>query len=159
MGLIRVVRGTATGPTAMASYDAALAAANVHNYNLVPVSSVIPADATVEAVGEAPDLGPPGERLTVVEARATVGPGGADRAVAGLGWSREPDGPGVFYEASGTDPEAVGERIEAGLEAACDLREWGFAGAGRRFATAEADPAAYTTAVVLAVYGESSPLL
>ncbi|PSP40313.1 pyruvoyl-dependent arginine decarboxylase, partial [Halobacteriales archaeon QH_10_70_21] len=74
MGTIRVVWGTATGPTAMASYDAALAAANVHDYNLVSVSSVIPADATVEVVGEAPDLGPAGERLTVVEGRATVAP-------------------------------------------------------------------------------------
>jgi arginine decarboxylase len=40
MGSIRIVRGTATGPTAMAAYDAALAAAGVHNYNLVSVSSV-----------------------------------------------------------------------------------------------------------------------
>ena len=50
MGTIRVVRGTATGPTATASYDAALAAANVHDYNLVSVSSVIPADAYATAV-------------------------------------------------------------------------------------------------------------
>jgi len=44
----------------MASYDAALAEAGVENYNLVSVSSVIiPAETRVEAVGTAPDLGPP----------------------------------------------------------------------------------------------------
>lgn len=159
MGLIRIVWGTATGPTAMASYDAALAEANVHNYNLVSVSSVVPADAAIEAVGEAPDLGPPGERLTVVEARSTVAPGTADGAAAGLGWSREADGPGLFYEAAGTDPVDVRERVNAGLDAGRDLREWEFEAEGRRLASTEADESAYTTALVLAVYGESAPLL
>jgi arginine decarboxylase len=143
----------------MASYDAALAEANVHNYNLVPVSSVIPANAAIEAVGRAPDLGPPGERLTVVEARATIAPGTADRAAAGLGWSREPDGPGLFYESSGTDSEAVRSRVAAGLEAGRELRSWDFETEGRRFATTETDPEAYTTALVLAVYGESTPIV
>ena len=147
MGLIRIVWGTASGPTAMASYDAALAAANVGDYNLVSVSSVIPADATIEAVGEAASLGPAGERLTVVEARATVEPGAAGPAAACLGWSREPDGPGIFYEASGTDPGAVRDR-----------RSWAFDDGGRRAVTADTDPETYTTAVVLAVYGESSSL-
>ncbi|WP_254840669.1 pyruvoyl-dependent arginine decarboxylase [Natronomonas marina] len=159
MGLIRVVWGTATGSTAMASYDAALAEANVHDYNLVSVSSVVPAAATVEAVGEAPDLGPAGERLTVVEGRATVGPDEPGPAVASLGWSREPDGPGIFYEASGTDPEAVEARVEAGLAAGRKLRDWDFDVEGRRTVTASADDEAYTSAVVLAVYGESTPIL
>src|SRR6056297_4057573 len=99
MSTIRVVWGTASGPTRMSSYDAALADANVHNYNLVAVSSVVPADAEVEAVGTAPDLGPAGERLTVVEARATrAGPG---RVSAALGWTTGEDGPGLFYESAG----------------------------------------------------------
>lgn len=159
MGIIRIVRGTASGATAMAAYDAALAAANVHNYNLVSVSSVIPADATVEVVGTAPDLGPAGERLTVVEGRATVAPGRSDPAVAGLGWDRAPDGPGIFYEASGTDPEAVPERVDRGLAAGRTLREWDFGEPGRVSAVADPDSERYATAVVLAVYGESTPLL
>jgi len=159
MGVIRVVWGTATAPTAMSSYDAALAAADVHNYNLVPVSSVVPADATVEAVGEAPDLGPTGERLTVVEGRATVAPGTDDRAVAGLGWVRDADGPGLFYEASGTDSEAVRREIADGLAAGRELREWSFDDEGSRVVATGADAEAYATAVVLAVYGESTPLL
>lgn len=159
MGVIRVVWGAASAPTELASYDAALAEANVHDYNLVTVSSIVPGDATVEVVREAPDLGPAGERLTVVQGRATVPPGDPDRAVAGLGWSREPDGPGIFYEASGTDPGPVRERIEEGLAAGERLREWDFEDAGTRVVAADGDADGYTTAVVLAVYGESTPLL
>lgn len=159
MGLIRIVWGTADGPTATASYDAALAEANVHDYNLVSVSSVVPANAAIEVVSAAPDLGPVGERLTVVEGRATVAPGEAATAAAALGWSREPDGPGLFYEASGTDPDDVADRVDAGLEAGKQLREWDFADGGRQVVAADADPERYTTAVVLAVYGESAPLL
>jgi arginine decarboxylase len=159
MGTIRIVWGTAKGPTEMASYDAALAAANVHNYNLVTVSSVVPADASIQAVGDAPSLGPAGERLTVVEARATVARDDAERAAACLGWSREPDGPGIFYESSGTDPEAVRDRVEQGLTAGEQLRSWAFDDGGTRVVTAEADQEEYTTAVVLAVYGDSMPIL
>jgi arginine decarboxylase len=159
MGTIRIVWGTATGPTAMASYDAALAAANVHNYNLVGVSSVIPADATVDLVGEAPDLGPAGERLTVVEGRKTVPPGAPEPAVAGLGWNREPDGPGIFYETAGTDADSVRDDLETGLAAGRALRAWAFGEADRRLATAGPDPEAYATAVVLAVYGRSSAIV
>lgn len=159
MGTIRIVWGTATGPTAMASYDAALAAANVHNYNLVSVSSVIPAVATVEVIGEAPDLGPAGERLTVVEGRSTVPPGSQQPAAACLGWTREPTGPGIFYEASGTDPAAVRQRVDDGLAAGCELREWDFGDEHFRLAVAEADLERYATAVVLAVYGESEPIV
>ncbi len=159
MGIIRIVWGTAAEATAMASYDAALAGANVHNYNLVSVSSVVPANATLETVGEAPDLGPAGERLTVVEARATVAPGRSEPAVASLGWDREPGGPGIFYETSGTDVDAVEERIEDGLAAGRALREWSFGDAGRELVVAKRDSERYTTAVVLAVYGRSSPIV
>jgi len=76
MNTIHVAGGVGVADTAMASYDGALDAAdaNLHNYNLVAVSSVVPAEATVEAVEAAPDLGPAGNQLTVVEARRTVGP-------------------------------------------------------------------------------------
>lgn len=158
MGLIRVVWGSGNAPTAMASYDTALADANVHNYNLVGVSSVIPDNTAVEAIGSAPDLGPAGERLTVVESRKTVAEG---EAVAGIGWASEPSGRGIFYEASGTDPTRVTDRIERGLDAGRELREWQFADSGRKIVAAEASDAEsnYTTAVVLAVYGTSSPLV
>ncbi|WP_224448576.1 pyruvoyl-dependent arginine decarboxylase [Haloprofundus salilacus] len=157
MSTIRVVSGVATGPTPMSSYDAALAEANIHNYNLVAVSSVVPPDAEVEYVETAPDLGPAGGRLTVVEARATTaGPG---RVSAGLGWTTGP-GPGLFYESAGeTDPETVRERVTAGLDAGRDLREWAFEAEHVEVASAEANSGEYTTALVVAAYGESEPII
>jgi len=159
MATIRVVWGTATGPTAMAAYDAALAEANVHDYNLVSVSSVVPADATVEVLGTAPDLGAVGDRLTVVEARATVPPEEPGRAVATLAWARTADGRGLFYEAAGTDRESVGRTAETGLEAGCALRDGEFDDRGRRTTATDAPSDGHATAVVLAVYGEGTPLL
>lgn len=159
MGAIRIVWGTASGPTAMASYDAALADGNVHDYNLVTVSSVIPANGEIEVIGKAPDLGPAGERLTVVQGQKTVPPEAEAPAVAGLGWDREPNGPGIFYETSGTDPEKVTKDLEAGLAAGRDLREWNFENGGQRLVVAEPDSGKYSTAVVLAVYGRGESLL
>lgn len=156
MGTIHVVSGAGTAPTAKAAYDTALADANLHNYNLVSVSSVVPADAEVVDVDAAPDLGPAGNRLFVVEARAeTVGPG---RIAAGLAWATGP-GPGLFYEADAESEAEVRARLEAGLAAGCDLREWSFDAESFRVETAEADPGEHTCVVALAAYGESDPML
>jgi arginine decarboxylase len=153
---IRIVHGAASAPTRMSSYDAALADANVHDYNLVPVSSVIPADALVEVTGTAPDLGPVGYGLTVVQACATS----ADEPVsAALAWVRSEEGPGLFYEAAGTEPpERARERAQRGLEAGKELREWTFGEA--ESVVRESTPAdgEFATAVALAVYGRGRPL-
>ena len=160
MNTIHVAGGVGVADTAMASYDAALAAANVHNYNLVQVSSVIPAEATVREGETAPDLGPAGNRLTVVESRATRAAGTADEVCAGVGWTTGP-GPGLFYEASGDDSEAVRETIELGLAEGRELRDWTFDAEEVTVATADVPERGdgYTTAVVIAAYGESEPIL
>jgi len=162
---IRIVWGTGEGPTEMASYDAALADAGIENYNLVPVSSIVPAGAEIDPVGTAPDLGPAGERLTVVEGRATAPPtadatGAADTVSAGLGWVREDDGPGLFYEASGrTSPDEVGRRVIEGLEAGQELRDWTFGEPEYQVVSADVAEDNHTTVVVLAAYGRSEPIL
>lgn len=159
MSGIRIVWGTASAPTKLASYDAALADAGIENYNLVSVSSVIPADVPLDTVGSAPELGPIGGRLTVVEARATTaGPG---QVSAGLGWSRTvDDGPGLFYEAAGeTDPETVETRLLEGLECGQELRGWEFTDPRVHIESATANADGYTTTVVVAVYGHSEPIL
>ncbi|MFC7236806.1 pyruvoyl-dependent arginine decarboxylase [Saliphagus sp. GCM10025317] len=159
MSTIRVAWGSATASTEMASYDAALADAGVENYNLVTVSSVIPAAADVEAVGTAPDLGPAGERLTVVQARATVR--GEGRASSALAWAQSDsgNGPGLFYENAGeADPATVESRVLEGLAGGQTLREWVFDEPETRIETVRGEPDGYATAVVLAVYGESEPI-
>ncbi|MFP9191812.1 pyruvoyl-dependent arginine decarboxylase [Natrialbaceae archaeon A-CW1-1] len=159
MSTIRVVWGSATAPTKMASYDAALADAGVENYNLVTVSSVIPADADVDPVGTAPNLGSIGNRLTVVEARATTASVGS--ASAALAWvqSDHGRGPGLFYETAGEeDSESVEARVLEGLDAGQDLRDWAFDDPEVRVETVSGTVEGYATAVVLAVYGESEPI-
>ncbi|MFB6269742.1 MAG: pyruvoyl-dependent arginine decarboxylase [Halobacterium sp.] len=155
---IRVAWGTGSGPTEMSAYDAALADAGLHNYNLVSVSSVIPADAGVEAVGTVPDLGPAGNRLTVVEAHANAA--GPRHVSAALAWAESEDGPGLFYEvADETDAADVEDRVRAGIDAGMALRDWEYDDATVRTASTDADPGEYASAVVVAAYGESTRIL
>jgi len=159
--VIRVVWGTGTGPTALAAYDAALAAAGVENYNLTTVSSIVPADVSVDAVGTAPDLGPPGNRLTVVEARATTEAGdpSGEPATAGLAWTVAP-GPGIFYEVGGSfDEHECRRRLDEGLTAGRELRDWDVRATETRVQTVEPPAAGFATAVVLGVYGASEPIV
>lgn len=153
--IIHVVGGTGTAPTAKAAYDAALADANLHNYNLVPVSSVVPADAEVVRVERAPDLGLAGNRLNVVQAKAAaVGP---ETVAAGIGWVTGP-GPGLFYEADAEAEADVRARLETGLGAGRALRDWSFDHEETLVESAEAAPGEHTCVVALAAYGESEPI-
>ena len=159
MNRIHVAGGVGVAPTEMAAYDAALADANLHNYNLVRVSSIVPAGAAVVRVDRAPDLGRAGNRLTVVESRITASPGeSANPLVAGLGWATGP-GPGLFYEATGRDPTAVRRELEDGLDAGSELRDWKLPDREFEVTTARPEDGAWTTVVTLAAYGESEPVL
>jgi arginine decarboxylase len=124
---ISVSRGVGTGPTPLASFDAALMAAGIHDYNLIPLSSVIPPGAVLERT---PHVAPPedyGRRLYVVLAHETALDEGAT-AAAGLGWVREPgDGRGLFVEAHGSSEDEVRRLIDRTLVAmtAARGREYG----------------------------------
>jgi arginine decarboxylase (EC 4.1.1.19) len=155
---IHITAGIGRAPTAMAAYDAALADANLHNYNLVSVSSIIPAEATIEVVDRVPDLGPAGNRLTVVEGTSVVGPDeSADTAATAIAWATGP-GPGLFYEASGTDPDAVEREARRGLDAGSELRDWELPDSETLVSAVEVGDSGYTAAVVIAAYGDSEPI-
>jgi arginine decarboxylase len=155
--MIRLVWGTGHAATAKASFDTALADAGLHQYNLRTLSSVIPAGVELELVDTAPDLGPTGNALDVVVARQTSPPGA--RASAGLAWARGDDDSGIFYEVADTDPETVGELLRAGIERGCYIRDFDYGDVETKIVTADSAPDQYTTAVVVATYGESKPLL
>lgn len=175
--MIRIVWGVGTARTAKASFDAALADATIHQYNLRQLSSVIPAETALELTGDAPDLGPAGNVLDVVMARQTSEPG--HRASAGLAWVREAsetteqadslseeadtsgqtDGPGIFYEVEDHDPETVEKLLRTGIEHGCELRGLDSEAVETKVVTAESSPDEYTTATAVAVYGESTSLL
>jgi|GEM_PF-94907 len=177
---IAVAAGVGRGPTELSALDAALAGAGVANYNLVTVSSVVPADATVRVVDRVPDRGPAGHALTVVLAEATAPPTGTvdpdatatpvdqttaaavgptdteSDVVAGLGWATGP-GPGLFYEATGDDSETVREQIRRGLAAGGGLRDWRLPDRETHIAAGRRRPDAHVAAVTVAAYGTATP--
>ena len=155
---ITVVRGTGRGPTRTAAYDAALLAAGVGNYNLITVSSVIPADASVTVRETAPPLGEPGDRLTVVQGKRVVGPTDDEPAVAGLGWATGPEA-GLFYEADGTAAPSVRDELTAGLDAGCEMRDWPITDR-ETLVTEPVTPAdeRYAAAVAVAAYGTAESI-
>lgn len=155
MTTVRVVAGTGTGPTETAAYDAALADCGLADYNLLRVSSVLPADATVERPDVAPALGPVGGVLTVVEARATLA--GRGTAAAALGWATGTRG-GLFYEAEATGEGATGRAltaVEEGLAAGAQLRTWSVGEPTVETATVVGEPDRHAAAVVVGAYGRA----
>lgn len=98
--LIRISTGTGTGPTRLAAFDAALVAAGLAGYNLLPLSSVIPIGARVVVVDPADQVsGEHGDILYCVYATAAALQPGA-QAWAGVAWALRDDdsGAGLFVE-------------------------------------------------------------
>ena len=151
--LIRVSRGTGTGPTRLAAFDAALVAAGVPAFNLLPLSSVIPTGAEVRVVEPGDQLpGTHGDLLYCVYATAAALDPGA-QAWAGVAWGVRDDGSGagLFVEHHAASEEALQSDLDATLGAMMAARPGEYHEAGRLVAsvTAVDRPA---VAVVLASY-------
>jgi len=159
--MIRVAWGAGAAETPMGSFDAALAKAGAHRYNIRELSSVIPAGVAVETPGRLPTLGAPGTAVDAVLARRTSPPG--EPAVAGLAWARgaeseDPLGVGTFYEADDTDRGRVRERLRAGIARGAALRD--IDPVEPEFRVVETGPEEYhVSAVVLAAYGDAEALV
>lgn len=117
---IPVVSGIGFGPTKLAAFDAALREAGIANFNLLPLTSIIPAGSTVTTPGRAsPPAGSWGDRLYVVMAELRVDTR-YEEAVAGLGWvQEEKTGKGLFVEHVGHTEREVRRDILATLESLC----------------------------------------
>jgi len=113
---ITVASGVGQGPTPLAAFDAALLAAGVENYNLIPLSSVIPARAVVTRARFGSRSDEYAHRLYVVIARCDVAEVG-QHAWAGLGWTQESEsGRGLFVELHAHDKRDLEQSIDATLE-------------------------------------------
>lgn len=122
---IIVTKGFGVGRTEISAFDAALKAAGVHNYNIIPLSSVIPAHARV-LISE-PTIHhytgqEHGKRLYVVMAKMLQNEPGLS-AFAGLGWvqsskKKDPNhtGRGLFVEHHGHSQRDVEVKIQQSLE-------------------------------------------
>jgi arginine decarboxylase len=114
-GQIRVFGSVAEAPTALAAFDRALQAGEVHDTNLVMLSSIIPPDTEVVRSSADPQEFTPGDRLWCVMAEERVTVPGTE-AWAGLGWANDLDrSGGVFVEAHGHSERQVRFDLEASL--------------------------------------------
>jgi arginine decarboxylase len=111
---ITVRTAVGEGRTLLSAFDRALLGAGVGNYNLIPLSSVIPPHSTVTVVGDRVEGGH-GDRLYCVQSVAYADHPG-EVVSAGLGWSIHPEIGGLFVEHHGGSAESVEEQIRLSLE-------------------------------------------
>lgn len=113
---IYVTTGTGEGLTPLAAFDAALISAGVANYNLICLSSVIPAESVIQRAKYVTPADEYGYRLYLVMARHDEQQQGKS-AWAGLGWTQDQgSGRGLFVEIHGSDRAHVEGDIQATLE-------------------------------------------
>ena len=123
---IKITSAVGSGPTPLAAFDAALRSAGIENYNLIPLSSVIPTAARLERSRYSSPPSEYGHRLYVVMARHETSEIG-EEAWAGLGWTQEPEsGRGLFVELHGSSREAVERAIESTLDAMKEARPYDY---------------------------------
>lgn len=116
---IAVTAGSGSGPTKLAAFDAALGRAGVSNFNLIPLSSVVPMGSIVTPeVGDLPvPEGAWGDRLYVVIADSRTDTP-HEEAWAGVGWIQEEDtGRGLLVEHVGHSEAQLIADIESSLDA------------------------------------------
>lgn len=128
---IKVSRGTGDGRTRLSAFDAALRSAGVADFNLIRLSSVIPGGSDVLEVGAREQLtGSFGAALYCVYAVGWASTPHSE-AWAGVGWSRSPDGSGLFVEHSGMSRADVEHDLTVSLDDLSLRRGGGFAPEGQ----------------------------
>ena len=118
--IIHLAKGIGTGSTKLAAFDAALNHAGIANYNLIKLSSVIPADSEIVvhkgAIPKSKIYGSWGDRMYVVMAEERENTPNAE-AWAGIGWvQNKKTGEGLFVEHEGASEKSVKRDIKQSLE-------------------------------------------
>ena len=152
--LIRVSMGSGAAPTRLAAFDSALFAAGVAGFNLVRLSSVIPAQAVVrEVTGSNQIQGAIGDVAYCVYADAYASMPG-EEAWAGLAWAVDADnsGAGVFVEHTACSESVVRRDLQATIEAMSQIRGNRYQMAGQTVSSAVCVDHP-VCAVVVATYG------
>ena len=121
---IKITSGTGRGVTELAAFDKALFDAGIANYNLIKLSSVIPAHTEIvkEKITEY-NNNEYGYKLYIVLAESRVIVPG-EKAVAGIGWVKHSPGEesGLFVEFDGKSEEEVKDKITSTLKSMCSYR-------------------------------------
>jgi arginine decarboxylase len=153
---IRVFSAAAAGPTPLAAFDRALQVGEVHDTNLIVLSSVVPVGASIVRDRAGKGEFRMGDRLFCVMAEQRASEPGVE-AWAGLAWAVDVSGRGgLFVEAHGHSEHQVRFDLEQTLDAivvdrpSLEIGERDLELAGR---TCEGQP---VCALVMAIY-ESAP--
>ncbi|HSX23525.1 MAG TPA: pyruvoyl-dependent arginine decarboxylase [Candidatus Saccharimonadales bacterium] len=124
---INITSGTGVGATELAAFDHALVSANVANFNLIYLSSVLPSGSDV-SVPDKPvkPVGEWGDRLYVVIAQQRTSQRNQE-AWAGIGWMQDPKTKnGLLVEHQGFNEEEVRADIKNSLEGLAQNRNMTF---------------------------------
>ena len=115
-GRLRITVRTAAGSgrTPISAFDDALHRANVADFNLIGLSSVVPPRSDV-AISDEPLTAEHGDKLYCVMATANAELRG-ESAWAGLGWVYDEEQGGLFVEHHSGSQESVEELIELSLQ-------------------------------------------
>jgi len=114
---IHIQSGQGTGPTELAAFDRALVEAQVANFNLIYLSSVLPPGSNILLDGHADLSGASwGDRLYVVMAQQRTSAHNQE-AWAGVGWIQDDTGRGLLVEHEGHSEDQVRADITQSLEA------------------------------------------
>jgi arginine decarboxylase len=113
---ITITKGTGTGDTKIAAFDAALFDAGIANYNLIRLSSIIPPNSRIELKKYVTPPDEFGHRLYIVYASEIQVEAGKE-AWAGVGWTLADDGngKGLFTEHEGHSEQEVTNLISETL--------------------------------------------
>lgn len=121
---ITVRTGSGEGRTLLSAFDAALLAAGVANFNLIRLSSIIPPIGRLTRT-TTPLPGGYGDRLLCVYASAYADHPG-EHVWAGLGWTIDAAGNGLFVEHHAGSSETVEEQIRMSLADMSESRGGGY---------------------------------
>ena len=112
--IISLSSGIGHGPTKLAAFDSALRQAGVANYNLLPLSSILPPGSEIIESNNAIH-GEWGDRLYVVMAEERIDTPNAE-AWAGIGWVQNAETKkGLFVEHHGASKVSIRKDIEDSL--------------------------------------------
>jgi arginine decarboxylase len=120
---IDIVWGKSEGKTLLSAFDRALLNAGIHNFNLIPLSSVIPPQSVIHETGTYTSSDRVGEILYVVISSLSSHKSNA-LISAGLGWVQTQEG-GLLIESKGEfSREECEEEIRVGLTEMMEARKW-----------------------------------
>jgi arginine decarboxylase len=149
---IIITSGTGEGPGRKAAFDAAVMDAGIGDYNIIPLSSVIPPNSEIVIAKPEKKASERGKKLYVVLSESYAEKKGR-RAVAGLMWSVAAGGKGggIFIEHSGDERGDVEKVLKESLDAMVEKRKGKF-GAAESVYSSIACKRGTACSIVAAVY-------